>query len=432
MVDFFISYTSSDAAWAEWVAWHLEEHGYDVLIQQWDFKPGDNFVVSIQNACNTATTTLAILSEEYLEQVYTVAEWTAAFTKSPDGKNRNLIPIRVTKVKPDGLLSAVVYIDLSDVSTEEVALQKLLKGVSKKRIKPELAPQFPLQKMNNSSTAPIFPATNKQVQNASICARRFVCQKISRSQLLNLENIDHPYNVYSDPTEFIEINGKSAVNCVLWLPVTKYIQECQLQKYTPAVAICFDGNSCINNDIKLRLNDDLGKLLSIRASKLRNDERERLFLELGALLHEAFIAAITLPEIMLIAGKNNPTIAYTAFLDMLLLPLVQMHKKHGVDMFNLILPRIEEQSGSVRGSVISTSKKILKAIYHEKGSFKVVETIDNENWPVITETARLIAWGVNVSHNQQNDKWLLYFEKGIEEAVSSQLDETASGLTSLS
>lgn len=31
--DFFISYTQADRAWAEWIAWALEEDGHRVLIQ---------------------------------------------------------------------------------------------------------------------------------------------------------------------------------------------------------------------------------------------------------------------------------------------------------------------------------------------------------------------------------------------------------------
>jgi hypothetical protein len=31
--DFFISYTSADLAWAEWIAWELEDVGYTTLIQ---------------------------------------------------------------------------------------------------------------------------------------------------------------------------------------------------------------------------------------------------------------------------------------------------------------------------------------------------------------------------------------------------------------
>jgi hypothetical protein len=34
---FFVSYTGADRVWAEWIAWQLEEPGYQVKIEAWDF-----------------------------------------------------------------------------------------------------------------------------------------------------------------------------------------------------------------------------------------------------------------------------------------------------------------------------------------------------------------------------------------------------------
>jgi TIR domain len=42
-LDFFISYTTADRNWAEWIAWQLENVGYKCHIQAWDFIPGSNF-----------------------------------------------------------------------------------------------------------------------------------------------------------------------------------------------------------------------------------------------------------------------------------------------------------------------------------------------------------------------------------------------------
>ncbi len=36
---FFVSYNGRDKHWAEWIAWILEEAGYSVIIQAWDFRP---------------------------------------------------------------------------------------------------------------------------------------------------------------------------------------------------------------------------------------------------------------------------------------------------------------------------------------------------------------------------------------------------------
>jgi hypothetical protein len=42
-VDFFVSYTSVDRPWAEWIAWELEHASYSVIVQAWDMQPGSNF-----------------------------------------------------------------------------------------------------------------------------------------------------------------------------------------------------------------------------------------------------------------------------------------------------------------------------------------------------------------------------------------------------
>lgn len=95
MKDFFISYTKADQAWAEWIAWKLEEAGYSTVIQAWDFRPGSNFVLEMQQAASTANQTIAVLSEKYLESAFTASEWAAAFAQDPQGKKQKLIPIRI-------------------------------------------------------------------------------------------------------------------------------------------------------------------------------------------------------------------------------------------------------------------------------------------------------------------------------------------------
>jgi hypothetical protein len=45
-VDFFISYTDADRAQAEWITCQLERPA--TVLQAWDFRPGDNFVVACE------------------------------------------------------------------------------------------------------------------------------------------------------------------------------------------------------------------------------------------------------------------------------------------------------------------------------------------------------------------------------------------------
>lgn len=72
--DFFISYTGSDRQWAEWIAWQLEEAGYTLFIQAWDFRPGSNFVAEMERATTRAERTLLVLSPAYLLSDFAFSE----------------------------------------------------------------------------------------------------------------------------------------------------------------------------------------------------------------------------------------------------------------------------------------------------------------------------------------------------------------------
>lgn len=142
MRDYFISYNKADRQWAEWVAWSLEESGQSVYIQEWDFRPGENFVLKMQEAAAGTKKTIAVLSNDYLQAEYTHPEWAAAFARDPRGEERTLVPIRVRDCQPRGLLASISYIDLVGVSDEEEAREKLLRGLAE-RAKPHEPPPFP-------------------------------------------------------------------------------------------------------------------------------------------------------------------------------------------------------------------------------------------------------------------------------------------------
>jgi predicted component of type VI protein secretion system len=142
MKDFFISYNWADKQWAEWIAWTLEEAGYSVVIQAWDFRPGGNFVLDMQRAAAETQKTIAVLSESYLDSAFTQPEWAAAFANDPQSLERKLIPIRVENCKPTGMLRPIVYVDLVGLSEAEAKLA-VLNMLDERRPKPEQKPVFP-------------------------------------------------------------------------------------------------------------------------------------------------------------------------------------------------------------------------------------------------------------------------------------------------
>lgn len=94
--DVFLSYNRADRAWAEWVAWVLEEAEYSVAVQAWDSRPGQNFGLFMHQSAR-ARQTVAVLSPNFLEAEYTQPEWAAAFVRDPGGAERTLIPVRVAE-----------------------------------------------------------------------------------------------------------------------------------------------------------------------------------------------------------------------------------------------------------------------------------------------------------------------------------------------
>jgi len=148
--DFFVSYTQADRAWAEWIAWVLEDDEHcRVLIQAWDFVAGSHWVQGMQSGVQRASHTIAVLSSDYLSSVYGSAEWRAAWAEDPEGAERNLLPVRVSDCDRPGLLREIVSVDLFGIN-EAVAKLRLRQMVLEAiggRSKPDKSnpPRFPGQ-----------------------------------------------------------------------------------------------------------------------------------------------------------------------------------------------------------------------------------------------------------------------------------------------
>jgi len=142
--DFFISYTQADRAWAEWIAWILEENGHPVLIQAWDFQPGSHWIQRMQDGLLNADRMISVMSKDYLESVYGSAEWQAFWASDPRGADRRLLVARVAECDRAGLLAGVVDVDLFGL-TESAARDRLTKMVSDAPTggKPADPPKFP-------------------------------------------------------------------------------------------------------------------------------------------------------------------------------------------------------------------------------------------------------------------------------------------------
>lgn len=142
--DFSVSYNSADEQWAEWISHVLEEAGYRVVVQAWDFRPGGNLVLEMEEALRSTDRLIAVFSPDYLAAPYPQPEWASVLADDPEGKKKKktLVPVMVRRCEPTGLLSQMVQIRIHDLD-DVTATEKLLDGVKAGRGKPAKPPAFP-------------------------------------------------------------------------------------------------------------------------------------------------------------------------------------------------------------------------------------------------------------------------------------------------
>ena len=96
-IDFFVSYTSQDVAWAEWIAVQLEQAGFPCVLHAWDFWPGQN---------------LLVLSPAYLRDGLAQAQWAAALASDPASALLRLLLVRIETCPLQGQLAPLIQLDL--------------------------------------------------------------------------------------------------------------------------------------------------------------------------------------------------------------------------------------------------------------------------------------------------------------------------------
>ncbi|EFC83751.1 TIR domain-containing protein [Parafrankia sp. EUN1f] len=144
--DFFVSYHATDRRWASWVAWILEDAGYRVVLQAWDFTPGMRWASFLEKAVRSSERVICLLSDAYLAWAYAKQQWEDAYVADPDGFERKLLPIRVADCSRPGMLNKIQAFDLFGLADEREARDILLQEVRNAlsgRAKPATKPPFP-------------------------------------------------------------------------------------------------------------------------------------------------------------------------------------------------------------------------------------------------------------------------------------------------
>jgi len=160
--DFFISYAGADQVWAEWIADTLERAEYRTVLQKWDFRPGENFILRMDRALDEAERVLAVMSPAYFRSKWAREEWAAALAR--DRRLEDLVLVRVIPAKAPPMLAGRIYIDLVGLQ-EGPAAERLLAGVQGGRARPAGRRPFPGAGSSDAGGAGRFPGRQPVIFN---------------------------------------------------------------------------------------------------------------------------------------------------------------------------------------------------------------------------------------------------------------------------
>ena len=78
MADIFVSYTSSDSEWAQWIALDLRTLGHTPHVHEWEIGPGHDILAWMEQHHAAADHVLCLVSDAYLKAPYSTLERNAA------------------------------------------------------------------------------------------------------------------------------------------------------------------------------------------------------------------------------------------------------------------------------------------------------------------------------------------------------------------
>ena len=111
-MDFFVAYHAADQQWAEWVGARLQEAGYSVELQSYDYWARSSMILEMFAVSAIADATIALLSPEFLAENLDRPEWSAAYAQDPTASLGILVPVRVRECDVAGALPGLDYVDL--------------------------------------------------------------------------------------------------------------------------------------------------------------------------------------------------------------------------------------------------------------------------------------------------------------------------------
>lgn len=231
--------------------------------------------------------------------------------------------------------------------------------------------------------------------------KKFLSVRLPAEDWLRSGKPQPPYFDAHDATDDSAARIPKSLNAHLWLPSSEYLATSPFQEYTPLACVISPGTDAVVTTLQTAI--PFG--IELPPNKVRNEDKVKIYATLASAFADSFIAAITLPKLMLNVGRNRPELAYQAMLNLFLLPLLEMHRLMHVERMNLYFAPL----GACTKPVVAIAKRMAKGVYM-RGGFATADVAPSQSLIVI-QAIRFIAWAVGASHNSNNDTWISLLEK---------------------
>jgi hypothetical protein len=119
VADIFVSYTSQDREWANWIGLELEALGHVPRIDNWEVSAGGNIMAWMEKRHDEADHLLCIVSKTYLKKPYSSLERQAGQWAAVTTRPNFVLPVFIEQCEAPTLLAPLKRCDLYGLGEED-------------------------------------------------------------------------------------------------------------------------------------------------------------------------------------------------------------------------------------------------------------------------------------------------------------------------
>ncbi|MFZ1963006.1 MAG: toll/interleukin-1 receptor domain-containing protein [Roseiarcus sp.] len=171
---FFVSYTSSDREWAQWIGAELRTLGHEPFVHEWEIGAGEDIYAWMEKRHDQADHVISVVSDAYMKAPFSMLECNAALWRSAKlGQNFALLAL-VEPIKLPNLVDFMRRYELFGVSKDEAQKRFHEFIAERKALDTVMFPGRPRAPSNVPIAVPqFFPGREEALQAVDAALKRY-------------------------------------------------------------------------------------------------------------------------------------------------------------------------------------------------------------------------------------------------------------------